>query len=155
MENLEIENARIGFRNFAGEARQYNNAGRRNFSVFLPVDDAQKLLSDGWNVKFLKPRDEEDDPQAHIPVEVSFRNFPPKILMITKSGRRKKTTELNEDSVNVLDWAEIESVDVILRPYEWAVNGKEGVKAYLKTMYITIVEDQFAAKYEDVQETFD
>lgn len=145
--NIVIENARIGFRNFSGEEGKFNPKGRRNFCVFLESDLGETLQDDGWNVKWLDPRDEGDDPQAYLQVAVSYDNIPPKIIMITSGGK----TVLNNDTIDVLDWAEIENVDLIIRPYNWEVNGKTGVKAYVKSMYVTIVEDEFAYKYNDIE----
>ena len=144
--NIVIENARIGFRNFSGEEGRFNPKGKRNFCVFLDTELGEKLQDDGWNIKWLEPREEGDEPQAYLQVAVSYEHFPPKIVQITSRGQ----TILDEDMVGVLDWAEIENVDLIIRPYNWKVNGKSGVKAYLKTMYVTIYEDEFAQKYKDI-----
>lgn len=146
--NIIIENARIGFRNFSGKESRYNPAGRKNFCVFLDNELAVKLQNDGWNVRWLTPKDEGDPDQGYLQVAVSYDHIPPKVMMITGRGQ----TRLDDESVNALDWAEIEEVDLIIRPYNWIIqpgtkNEKRGVKAYLKTMYVKIVEDAFEKKW--------
>ena len=139
-----FEDCRIIFRNFAGEQSQYNRAGDRNFCVV--IDDAEvadRMAADGWNIKHLPALDEGGDETAYLPVAVSFRNTPPTIIMISSRGR----TRLDEATVDILDYAEIETVDLIVNPYNWEVNGKSGVKAYVKSMYVTLREDALAKKY--------
>lgn len=144
IDNIVVENARLIFKNFAGEESKFNRAGNRNFCVILDGNSAEDLRQMGWNVKALRPREDEDEPTYYLQVTVAFGNFPPKVVMI--SGKTK--TVLDEESIDTLDYAEIANVDLIIRPYHWEVNGKEGIKAYLKTMYVTIEQDVFAGKYD-------
>ena len=146
-ENLVIEGAKLIFKNFAGEESKFNRRGNRNFCVVLEQEDAMNLMDAGWNIKELNPR-EDEEPLYYLQTSVSFDNIPPKVVLI--SGRTK--TMLDDTTIDTLDYAEIANVDLIIRPYHWEVNGKTGIKAYLKTMYVTVEVDEFAAKYEDIEE---
>lgn len=147
--NIDIENAKIGFRNFSGKEGKFNAKGNRNFCVFLDYDFAITLEKEGWNVRWLTPKDEYEEKQAYLSVSVSYTNIAPKIFLITSRSK----TLLDEESVMLLDWAEISNVDLTIRPYNWEVSGKTGVKAYIKSMYVTIVEDTFESKYRDVPDS--
>jgi hypothetical protein len=138
-----VEDAQLVFRNFSGKEGQYNREGDRNFSVFLPEDVVEVMIKDGWNVKFLSSRDEDEVDRAYIQITVNFNNRPPRVVMITSTAR----TNLTEESVGVLDWAAIETCDLIARAYDWSVNGKTGTKAYLQSMFVTIEEDALERKY--------
>jgi hypothetical protein len=138
-----IEDAEIIFRNFEGREGQYNLKGQRNFCVVLPPDVAQVMVEDGWNVRYLDPRDEGEDPKPYIAVGVRFDVYPPRIVLITASSR----TQLDEESVSILDWADIETADLIARGFNWNVGGKSGTKAYLQSLFVTIREDALERKY--------
>lgn len=144
---LLLPNVQIGFRNFSGAAGPYNKEGDRNFVVFLSQEKAQELSDEGWNVKWPKDNSdidpEEDSRNPYLPVSLSMDPYPAKVVLVNG----EKTERLEEDQVSMLDWAEIENVDLVVRPYTWAVNGNTGIKAYTKAIYVTIATDAFQQKY--------
>lgn len=144
MKNVTLENANIVFRNFSGREEKFNEKGKRNFSILLSEKDAVDMSAAGWNIKHLKPKDEGDVPQPYIQVTVSYKTRPPKMVMITSRG----LTYLSEDEIELFDHVDIETADVTLNPYEWDVNGNQGVKAYAVSVYIKIVEDYLELKWQ-------
>lgn len=147
VKELAMESVQIGFRNFEGREGPYNRKGDRDFVVFLDRDFAEELDAEGWNIKWPKPsphiKPEEDDRNPYLPVSVGFEYYPAKVYIVSNDN----VSVLGQDEVEMLDWAELENVDLVIRPYEWEVNGQTGVKAYLKAGYFTIVTNAFDDKY--------
>lgn len=146
IDNLYIENARIKFKNFSGKLDQYNREGKHTFCAIIDDPEmAQKLAEDGWNVRIRGGNEEGDIPEHYMRVEVSYKNIPPKVVMVTN----RKKTELNEETIGTLDCCDVVCADLVISPYPWNVNGKSGIKAYLKKGFFNIEEDRFEAKYAE------
>lgn len=150
LEELTIRNAKLMFLNFTGNKSTYNPLGARQFSVKLDIDLGEQLKKDGWNVKPLYARDEvggrtKDIEAYHLPCAVRYDKFPPKIYLITND----KQTLLDENSLSLIDTADIKNVDLILNPstYDNKRLQGTGVKAYVKSMYVTINEDELMKEY--------
>ena len=145
---LVLEGATMVFRNFKGVEGRYNREGDRNFCVLLDDQTAEAMIRDGWNVKSLKSREGTDEPpQPYLMVAVGFKVRPPRMVLITHKGK----TEVPEDLCEFFDQVDIRNVDLTIAGSEWAVNGNSGVKAYLRTMYLTVEEDPLDIKYADVK----
>lgn len=145
---LDIENARLIFRNFAGEGTKYNRQGARNFCVVIEDENlVNALREEGWNVKVLRPREEGDEPTYYLKVNVNFGGArPPKVTLISGKVR----TELTEETIASLDYADISNIDLTIAPYHYELaSGETGISGYLKTMWVTIEQDPFASKYAE------
>lgn len=164
---IQIDDGKIIFRpNFSGEPDRFNpKGGRRYFNIILEDQtdvpnelvtqrygsqplSVDQLIQDGWNVKFTRPRDEDEEPTPYLEVAVSFDAIPPKIVEVTT----KNQVQLDEDTVGTLDHDQLERLDLDIRPYNWEVNEKHGVKGYLKTLYAKIVEDRFTDRYGSMRD---
>ena len=142
---LQIDDARIVYRNFSGTGSKFNREGDRNFAVVIPDQDiADELVNRGWNVKIKPPRDEDDAPFMFLPVKIKFNERGPKVYL--QSG--EKTVELDEEGIDCLDDVDILGVDLDIRPYDWEVNGKQGRTAYLQSIHVVQEIDRFAARMQ-------
>lgn len=143
---LQIDDARIIYRNFSGVGSKFNREGDRNLAIYIADEDiANELRDRGWNVKIKPPREDGDDPFMFLPVKIKFNDRGPSVYLVT--GNKK--TPLNENTVSCLDDIDILSVDLDIRPYDWDVNGKTGRTAYLQSIWVTQEVDRFASRMMD------
>lgn len=132
----------ILFRNFTGKPDSFNPKGQMgNFTIVLEDAKAKELEAQGLNIKHKQNRDGDDE--CRLQIFVRFDNFPPKVYRCTS----KKSVELDEDTIALLDNDEIVDADLIISPYTYDVNGRQGKKAYLHRGYFTVAEDQYADRY--------
>ena len=149
---IEIDDARIIFRNFSGRGTQFNNEGNRNFSVVIPSEDIKDALVNdtneygvGWNVKIKAPRNADEGPFMHLPVKVSYKGRGPKVYLV--SGGR--TCELTEENIGMLDEIDIRSCNLDIRPYDDVIRGEAFRSAYLQSIEVIQEIDRFAARYAE------
>lgn len=143
---LQIDDARIIYRNFAGEGSKFNREGDRNFAVVIEDGETANMLRDeGWNVKIKAPREEGDDPFMFLPVKIKFNDRGPSVYLKTGNAVNK----LDEDGIACLDNVDILGVDLDIRPYDWEVNGKTGRTAYLQSIHVVQEVDRFADRYRE------
>lgn len=143
---LQIDDARIIYRNFSGAPSKFNREGDRNFAVIIPDEEIKDaLVNEGYNVKVKPPRDEGESPFMYLPVKVKFNDRGPAAYLQSGKAMRK----LDEDSIAMLDDIDILSVDLDIRPYDWEVQGKTGRTAYLQSINVTQEIDRFAARFAE------
>jgi len=142
---LQIDDAKIIFRNFAGAQSKYNREGDRNFAWVIEDEETAKILDEeGWNIKVKPPRDEDDTPLMFLPVKIKFNERGPAVYLKTGGNMVK----LDEDDIGLIDNVDILSVSMDIRPFDWEVNGKTGRSAYLQSICVTQDVDRFAVDYK-------
>lgn len=146
--HLQIDGARICYRNFTGKAGEYNAEGDRNFSLIIPDQDmAQKLIDDGWKVVIKENNDPDATPFMHMPIKVRFSKNGSGIPVWLISGSSR--IRLDENTIGRLDRIQIESVDMDIRPWDWQKGNRSGRAAYLHAIRVYQKIDRFTAEYEN------
>ena len=146
---LEINDARIIWKNFSGRGDRFNREGDRNFHLVIPTQEDCEMQNDknqygdGWNVKIKPAREDGEAPFMHMLVKVKFNGRGPNVYLV--SGN--KQVSLNEDTISCLDEIDIMSVDLDIRPYDDTLpNGTSFRTAYLSAMRVYQRVDRFAAE---------
>lgn len=141
---MQIDHARIIFRNFEGHGDKFNREGDRNFSLLIEDEEtANAMIREGWNVRIKEGRDEDEGPFMRLPVKVKFTDYGPKIYLWSGNNR----IELEEDDVACLDSIEIDDVNLDIRPYDWEVSGRTGRTAYLQSIEVFQRTNRFEERY--------
>lgn len=159
---LEINDARIIWKNFEGRGDRFNREGDRNFHLVIPTqEDCDALLNDcneygdSWNVKIKPAREDGDAPFMHMLVKVKFNGRGPNVYLVPcskeeymakkKAGTAPTPVALDETTVKCLDEIDILSADMDIRPYDDRLpNGSSFRTAYLSAMRVYQRVDRFA-----------
>ena len=143
---VQIDDAKLVFRNFSGKGDRYNREGDRNFAIVIPDPEiAEALKEEGWNVKIKPDRDEDELPFMYLSVKVKFNDRGPNVYLI--SGDRR--VPLDEESIGCLDSIMIDHADLDIRPYDWQLkDGTSGRAAYLQGMDAVQILDRFGERHD-------
>lgn len=163
---LQINNARITYKNFEGRATDFNDEGKRNFSLIIaggtfddgsgPVEvDANEMAQalmgltneygDGWNVKIKPPYEDGEDPFMHMKVNVSTKRSCPPIYVNSAGNVRR----LDEETMGTIDHIAIRCVNLDIRPYDDKMHGRSFRTAYLDSIEVIQEIDRFTARYAE------
>lgn len=139
-------------RNFKGEeqrdrttGRIVNGAGRRNFLLFLSNEVAEELKIYGCEVKYTRPRDDNDVPRPYISINVSYNLKPVEVHMISNNV----DTQLDEARVGMLNDADFKNLGLVLEFGKEKVhqNGVKFIPIYVSQIWAEIVPSYFGARY--------
>ena len=147
-----LYNMAIKFRNFSGRPTSFDKlGGKRNFALILTPELADALQADGWNVKAPVPKEEGYPAIPILTVKVNLTSFNPPEIWIVKDDTKIK---LDENGINALDYAEIESVDLTFNPRDFQrLDGSVGANAWLSKMFVKIKKDELEEKYANLIDT--
>lgn len=148
---LMIEDAQLIFKNFTGAPDKFDAHGHRQFNVRLDESMAEELKAQGWNVKPLRKRDEDEDQFYHMNVNVNYggKRGPRITLIGLADGEEINRTELTEDTVRILDGSYIVKADITINPYEWEPGR---LKGYLDQAYIFVEMSPLDLKYAQTED---
>jgi hypothetical protein len=158
-DDLIIEHAEIGYSDFKGSRYGSSfmilmNRGEITYKGIKGYKDIQELIKDGWPIKQSTREDQEDEyvMWVNVKFDVPDGMVPP--VVYTETGKKKE--KLDDETIGLLDNADILNVDVRITPS--VRRDGNGYTAYVKTMFVTLFEDPLMdahGMYEDIQQPED
>ena len=142
---LVVEHAAITFTNFSGKPTKFNQeGGRRTFELVLSERVAIALIGDGWNVKTIKGK-HDDDPTLYVTEIVVRPAGRLSIFLCEEIGGKKYRWKIKNDEIGDLDDYQYSDVALLIQPY---VHGRENsagskIKGYLRQANFVKVNEYF------------
>lgn len=156
MASLVIKDAEIYFKNFRGRELPFNPAGRRTFCVRIDGRKARKLKKDGWSIKVMYINKSRTKRRWYLPVTIyesyADTKINSKVVAIMSDGGLKICKQLNGHSLGLLDVVDIGHSNMVIHGYEYNVNGRHGIKAYLRNANFYIPDGISTVKIIDFLE---
>ena len=140
--------------NFSGAPTKMNPAGgKRSFNLVLSESVANDLRDEGWNIKTMAPRDDQEDTLYFTEIILNMdKKVEPDVYLCTEWAGRKRKTRLHGDDVGQLDDIRFERVDINIYPHVHA----NGVKGHCNQLVVIQARnDLFGGEYDEWEDVAD
>jgi len=125
----------MAWRNFRGLiTNKYASEGQRFFVIKFDKDQLgmipaswpiQQRTLDGVSTFYMK---------VHVNFHIDARGTDAPVIYFT--NRVGNTIQLGEATCGALDGINFDTCDLVVREFQWTVNGREGVSAFLTELHI-------------------
>lgn len=148
---MQGRNANGNWSNFSGRKTKVNpNGGKRTFNIVLPEDVALELRDEGWNIKMMQPRDDQEDILYFTEIVLNMeKKVEPDVYLCTEWAGKKKKTRLHGDDVGQLDDIRFAHADVNIYPHMH----DKGIKGHCNQLVVIQAKnDLFDGRYDEYEE---
>ena len=132
----------VDYKHFAGKATDYNEEGKKSFTIRIPEDLAKELIE--GRVSGVSKNEDEDYFRLKININYHYNNdgSPWSINPVAffKSSSNDIRQPVDEAGLANADYHYIDYVDTTFTIGHWQRSGREGWSAYLKTLIVTFKE---------------
>lgn len=150
--NIQVKNAVIIRKNFAGRENKFGNS-TRTFNLCLNPEIGQMLKDDGWNVRISGSDNPDFDGLITTEIVVNMdSDYPPMCVRISELNGRTSKSILDADTIKDLDRIRFAKADIIIHPYEHNKGGYR-FKGYLNKLKVFQAKtyDSFFDDVEDLE----